>query len=84
MAFSFDLEGTPERVRVALAHEASANQQLPQPFVDVIDGQLALLPEGASVKMAVAGKTGWGQAQTRGKISLSMNIEVLAVAHPEG
>lgn len=82
MSFSFSASGTPKQAIRIVGEEAAVAPQVPQAFADAINGQLAALPEDASVSLTAHGHTGWGVAQTKGEISLHLTISVTSAKHP--
>lgn len=83
MSFSFTAAGTPKQAIATVGQQAAVMPQCPQAFADAINGQLAGLPENATVDLQAYGHTGFGAAQTKGEISLHVTINVKAATHPE-
>ena len=82
MSFSFSATGTPKEAIATVGQQAATQQQVPQEFADAINNQLSALPEDASISLSCHGHTGWGQAQTKGEISMHVSIQVTAANHP--
>jgi hypothetical protein len=82
MSFSFTASGTPAECIAKVGQDAAVAPQFPQAFADAINGQLSGLPADSSVSLSANGHTGWGEAQTRGEISMHVNINVMAAVHP--
>lgn len=82
MSFSFTANGKPKDIIREVGQQAAVNPQLPQDFADAINLQLGQLPEDAAVGLTCHGHTGWGQAQTFGKIELHVELIITAMNHP--
>lgn len=84
MSFSFTAAGTPNEV-IRSAAEQAAPQQVPQPFMDAINGALSSVPTDAEVTLVAHGHTGWAEGQRSGQLSLSatMDVRLAQVAPPE-
>lgn len=72
MSFSFTASGNREAALATVGQQPSA----PPEFVALIQSQLSLLPEDATVSLSAYGHTGWGKDQIAGEISLHCSINV--------
>lgn len=84
MSFSFTAAGTPGEV-IRSAAEQAATQQVPQPFMDAVNGALSGVPDDAEVTLVCHGHTGWAEGQRSGQLSLNaqMDVRVAQPAAPE-
>lgn len=82
MSFSFTASGTPGEAIREVGQQAAV-QQVTQAFADAVNDQLSRLPGDATVELTCHGHTGWGEAQTRGEISLHATIKVTTARSPE-
>ncbi|MEJ7831325.1 MAG: hypothetical protein WKF79_00285 [Nocardioides sp.] len=76
MSFSLTTNGSPGEVIREVSLQSANSPQIPQAFANAIIEQLTALPTNASVMLSAMGHTGWGNAQTRGQISMSATMEV--------
>lgn len=81
MSFSFTAAGSPREVIRSAAEQAAPLSQVPQPFMDAVNGQLSALPDDAEVTLVCHGHTGWADGQRSGQLSLNAQIDV-RVAQP--
>lgn len=79
--FSITATGTANEAIGAFAQQA-ATAGLPSAFTDAINLQLSTLPPEAKVVVQCDAKLGWGEAQTKGQLTLNLTIDVATGRHP--